>query len=105
VPGPSDRSYGLHVAKLAGIPREVVGRAREILFNLEKQELDDAGQPKMSYRTSKRTDARQKLLFAEDRERELFREIRKELAECDIAALPPLAALNILARLVEKLRQ
>ena len=105
VPGPSDRSYGLHVAKLAGIPREVVGRAREILFNLEKQELDDAGQPKMSYRTSKRRDALQKLLFAEDRERELFREIRKELAECDIAALPPLAALNLLARLVEKLRQ
>ena len=59
----------------------------------------------MSYRTSKRRDALQKLLFAEDRERELFREIRKELAECDIAALPPLAALNLLARLVEKLRQ
>jgi DNA mismatch repair protein MutS len=105
VPGPSDRSYGLHVAKLAGIPRPVVSRAREILFNLEKQELDDAGQPKMSYRTSRRKDARQKLLFAEDRERELFREIKKELAECDIAALSPLAALNLLARLVEKLGQ
>jgi DNA mismatch repair protein MutS len=105
VPGPSDRSYGIHVAKLAGIPRDVVARAREILFNLEKQELDDAGQPKMSYRTSKKKDVRQRLLFAEDRERDIFREIKQELADCDIAALPPLAALNLLARLVEKLRQ
>ena len=46
-----------------------------------------------------------KMLFAEDRERDLFREIERELRECDIAALAPLAALNLLARLVEKLRQ
>jgi DNA mismatch repair protein MutS len=105
VAGPSDQSYGIHVAKLAGIPRDVVARAREILFNLEKQELDEAGQPRIGYRTSKKRDLRQKLLFAEDREQELFREIKRELAECDIAALAPLAALNLLARLVEKLRQ
>ena len=105
VAGPSDQSYGIHVAKLAGLPRDVVARAREILFNLEKQELDEAGQPKIGYRTSKKRDPLQKLLFAADREQEIFQEIKKELAECDIAALPPLAALNLLARLVEKLRQ
>ncbi len=48
VAGPSDRSYGIHVAKLAGIPRDVIDRAREILFNLEKQELDESGQPRMA---------------------------------------------------------
>jgi len=105
VAGPSDQSYGIHVAKLAGIPRDVVARAREILFNLEKQELDEAGQPRIGYRTSKKRDPNQNLLFAEDREQEIFREIKKELADCDIAALAPLAALNLLARLVEKLRQ
>jgi DNA mismatch repair protein MutS len=105
VPGPSDRSYGIHVAKLAGIPRDVVARAREILFNLENQELDEAGQPKMSYKAARPRDPRQKMLFAEDREREVFREIERELVACDVAALSPLAALNLLARLVEKLRQ
>ncbi len=45
VPGPSDQSYGIHVAKLAGIPRTVIDRAKEVLFNLEKLELDEAGAP------------------------------------------------------------
>ncbi|HET6341710.1 MAG TPA: DNA mismatch repair protein MutS [Gemmatimonadota bacterium] len=37
-PGPSDRSYGIHVGRLAGLPDRVVGRAREILANLEAGE-------------------------------------------------------------------
>ena len=41
VAGGADRSYGIHVAKLAGMPREVIERAREILRNLEKRELDE----------------------------------------------------------------
>ena len=68
-------------------------------------ELDESGRPRMSYTSGRPRDPRQQMLFAEDRERELFREIERELRECDIAALAPLAALNILARLVEKLRQ
>jgi len=104
VPGPSDQSYGLHVAKLAGIPPDVISRAREILFNLEKQELDEAGQPKIAYRTPKKRDRNQRLLFAEDREVEAFREIRDELASSIVATLTPPAALNLLRRLAEKLR-
>ena len=45
VPGAASRSYGIHVAKLAGLPETVLRRAREILANLEAQELDDAGRP------------------------------------------------------------
>ena len=41
VPGPADRSYGIEVAKLAGVPRSVVDRAREILANLEEKSQDD----------------------------------------------------------------
>jgi DNA mismatch repair protein MutS len=37
-PGAADRSYGIQVAKLAGLPAEVVGRAREVLTLLEKTE-------------------------------------------------------------------
>ena len=105
VAGPSDQSYGIHVAKLAGIPPDVVGRAREILFNLEKQELDEAGQPRIAYTTPKNRDKNQMLLFREDREQEILSEIRNELASCDVASLTPLAALNLLSRLIQKLNQ
>jgi len=104
VPGPSDQSYGIHVAKLAGIPRDVIDRAREILFNLEKQELDEAGVPRLAYRTRPGGDRNQMLLFAEDREFALFREVRDEIETLDLSSLTPLEALNILSRLRDRLR-
>ncbi len=48
VPGGTDKSYGIQVARLAGLPQEVVGRAREILLNLEDGEFGEAGQPKIA---------------------------------------------------------
>jgi DNA mismatch repair protein MutS len=45
VAGAASRSYGIHVAKLAGLPEPVLRRARDILANLEAQELDEAGRP------------------------------------------------------------
>ncbi|MBF8251342.1 MAG: mutS, partial [Deltaproteobacteria bacterium] len=48
VPGGADRSYGIHVARLAGLPQEVLGRAREILLNLEKGEFSSEGMPKLA---------------------------------------------------------
>ncbi|WP_319765407.1 DNA mismatch repair protein MutS [Maridesulfovibrio sp.] len=45
VPGPADKSYGIEVAKLAGVPKPVVVRAREILANLEEKSQDVDGQP------------------------------------------------------------
>lgn len=48
VPGAADKSYGIQVARLAGLPAEVVARAKEILANLEDEELSDAGQPKLA---------------------------------------------------------
>jgi DNA mismatch repair protein MutS len=47
VPGAADKSYGIHVARLAGMPSEVVERAREILANLEEGEIE-AGLPKLA---------------------------------------------------------
>ncbi|MBU0579758.1 MAG: hypothetical protein KKA19_01160, partial [Candidatus Margulisbacteria bacterium] len=35
-PGGADRSYGIHVAQMAGLPQEVIGRAKEILVGLEE---------------------------------------------------------------------
>lgn len=48
VEGAADRSYGIQVARLAGLPASVVGRAREILTNLEKAELNAEGRPTLA---------------------------------------------------------
>jgi DNA mismatch repair protein MutS len=48
VAGAADKSYGIQVARLAGLPAEVVERAREILLNLEEGEFAEAGQPKIA---------------------------------------------------------
>ena len=47
-PGRSDRSYGIHVARLAGLPPETVARARTILAGLERDELSRGGRPSFS---------------------------------------------------------
>ena len=105
VPGPSDQSYGIHVAKLAGIPTEVVARAKEILFNLEKRELDDSGTPRIASRRSKKPDPNQMFLFAADRDRDIVRELTDEFARHDMDSLTPQDALALLRRVVERLRQ
>jgi DNA mismatch repair protein MutS len=48
VPGRSDRSYGIQVARLAGLPASVISRAREILGGLESDELSRGGRPTLS---------------------------------------------------------
>jgi DNA mismatch repair protein MutS len=100
--GPSDQSYGIHVARLAGIPRIVIERAKEILFNLEKKELDDAGLPRIAYSADRKKDKSQLLLFQEDREREKLEEVKEEIQNLSIDSLSPLEALNIISRLKTK---
>ena len=48
IPGGADKSYGIHVARLAGLPKKVLDRAHEVLFNLEQSEFDEVGVPKIS---------------------------------------------------------
>lgn len=105
VSGPSDQSYGIHVAKLAGIPRPVIDRAKEILFNLEKHELDDSGRPKIAYRSQKKYDKSQLLLFKEDQEKKALAEIKEEIEDIDISNLTPLEAIRLLDEFKEKLKE
>jgi DNA mismatch repair protein MutS len=95
VPGRSDRSYGIQVARLAGLPPTVIKRAREILMALERDELARGGRPSVSGTASE--PQRQLALFngpppADDR-------LRRKLAEVDIDRLTPLEALTLLAEL------
>jgi DNA mismatch repair protein MutS len=47
-PGAADKSYGIQVARLAGLPPEIVNRAKEILSNLEASELNAQGKPRLA---------------------------------------------------------
>lgn len=104
-PGPSDRSYGLQVAKLAGLPGEIIKRAREILFNLEKLELDEQGKPRFAYHHLNNRDRSQLWLFPDDRERLKLEEIKERLQSLDPENLTPLQALQIIFELKEEINK
>jgi len=94
VPGRSDRSYGIQVARLAGLPRAVIDRAREILGALERDELTRGGRPSVS---GTATDPQRQLgLFqsqpADDR-------LRERLSAVDVDRMTPIEALSLLAEL------
>ncbi len=105
VPGPSDQSYGIHVAKLAGIPSTVLKRAREILFNLEKKELDSEGIPKISYHQDDAMDDSQMFLFGGDEQYRLLKKIKDEIAACDVSTMTPVEALNMIDRLKKEVKE
>jgi DNA mismatch repair protein MutS len=86
-PGGTDRSYGIHVAQLAGLPQGVVGRAREILATLEGEHRMVPGPPPAD------RDPGQLPLFGEAR----IDPMMDELQALDVDTLTPLEALNRLA--------
>ncbi|MEE8278885.1 MAG: DNA mismatch repair protein MutS [Thermoanaerobaculia bacterium] len=99
VPGSSDKSYGLHVARLAGVPARVIDRAAEILANLEEQEYDLSGRPRLAKGASTPAAGPDQLsLFAPAEE-----VVASILREVDLERLSPLAALNLLQSLKSRL--
>jgi DNA mismatch repair protein MutS len=99
-PGGSDRSFGIQVARLAGLPAPVVVRAQEILSNLERTEFDREGRPRLAHSESADpAGTRQLALFAGEDEAVLG-----ELRRLDPETLTPLQALALLAELKKRLR-
>ena len=69
-PGAASQSYGIQVARLAGVPQPVIDRAREVLENLEAGSLDPLGFPKLArHRRRMGQDASQMTLFDKTRDR------------------------------------
>lgn len=99
VPGAADRSYGIQVAELAGLPPEVTGRAREVLANLEKQELDVQGAPVLARRQGESAGSGQFLLFSAEEELAL-----EKLRAVDLDQMTPVSALSLLASLQDRLK-
>ena len=100
VAGGADRSYGIHVAELAGLPRAVTERAREILSNLEKQALDVKGAPVLARHEGESAGEGQMLLFSASEELVL-----EKLRDVDVDNLTPVAALSVLASLQDRLKR
>jgi len=93
VPGGADKSYGIHVAQLAGLPRSVIHRAEEVLTELE----DGRGQKVRPKRG--RREPQQLPLFAPPSP------LLDDLAQLDIDSMTPLEALNKLYELKRKAKE
>jgi DNA mismatch repair protein MutS len=95
IPGGASHSYGIQVARLAGMPSDVVERAKEILQNLENGEFEE-GAPRLakSRKSQSKQDLRQYSLFEASEDL-----LRQRLKKLSISTLTPLEALNLLDEL------
>jgi DNA mismatch repair protein MutS len=94
VPGRSDRSYGIQVARLAGVPGSVIQRAAEILRALEQDELQRGGRPSLSGTPT--ASQRQLGLFSAEPP---SHPVLDRLRQIDVDRMSPIEALNLLAEL------
>lgn len=97
LPGRSDRSYGIQVARLAGLPETVIARARAILAALEQDALARGGRPSLA-RSANEPEQRQLGLFTEPAGEKLIDRLRS----VDLDQTTPLDALKLLAELKEE---
>ena len=96
VPGAADKSYGIHVARLAGVPRDVIGRANVILETLESDHHDEQGKFHIPART---THKKQLTLF-----NVAPHPLLDELKGLNLDEMTPLAALQELHRMKGELK-
>lgn len=99
IPGAADKSYGIHVAQLAGVPRTVLDRAKVILNTLETDHIDDSGKTKVPERRTQKKREQQLSLFES-----VEHPILGELRQLNVNEMTPIAALQELHRLREQLK-
>ncbi len=108
IKGGADKSYGIQVAKLAGVPDMVIDRAKEIVEQLSDNDITEKVQNiEINIKTEKKkpvkydeVDLEQISLFDTVKDEDIL----KELEETDITTLTPVDALNVLYRLQNKLK-
>ena len=104
VEGGTDKSYGIHVARLAGLPKGVIERSREILSNLEEAAIDKDNMPAFAAprrrKAHKKRRNRQLSLFTPAQE-----VVANELEKLDLEDLTPLDAMNKLSELKRRIEE
>jgi DNA mismatch repair protein MutS len=100
-PGSADKSYGIEVARLAGLPRSVIERAREVLKKHEEseKELSETLSPGAMHGEAN-SNGHQEILFTA-----LDRDVIERLRGADLDQLKPLDALNLLAELKKQIHE
>jgi DNA mismatch repair protein MutS len=93
VEGAASHSYGIHVARLAGLPVTVIDRAKQILATLEGDD-NDRENPRRATAANELEEPVQMALFGS-----VDRKLREELKRIDVTRITPLEALNLLSKL------
>jgi DNA mismatch repair protein MutS len=97
-PGSADKSYGIEVARLAGLPRSVIERAREVLERHEQSEHQLSGKLTPGAAQGADSNGKQQALFTP-----LDRAVLEALRQADLDQLKPVEALNLLAELKKQI--
>ena len=105
--GVASHSYGIEVARLAGLPPDVLRRAREILDNLEKGEFTSQGVPTIASGDDVKIAGKDEQLdlFSNGIDGKLVTQILDELAGTDVHEMTPIDAMNKLDELVKKIKK
>lgn len=112
IAGGAEKSFGIHVARLAGLPDRVVVRAEGVLRGLEesrestvdsRQTTDSGLQSSTSYATHSQLVAREANAVYDARA-EMWREVLRQIADVDIANMTPVQALNLLNAMQIKIK-
>jgi len=96
LPGGTDKSYGIHVAKLAGVPKSIVKRSAEILEELESTFAKEATSDRLARHKTKEPD--KDLLFVEK-----HKSVLDKLASTDVNKLTPIEAINLLNKIKQEI--
>ncbi len=103
IPGGASRSYGIQVARLAGLPAAVIDRSREILSNLERGELNDVGQPRLAQSQSPANGVGEMPQLQLFTARAGLTEVASLLDQTHLDTLTPIEALNLLHQMKRKM--
>lgn len=107
VPGATDKSYGIHVARIAGVPLSVTKRAREILEDIENESAISMNDTRAGRKHRNNAKYTQLILFdqAASAEESKPHPVLEQLRELDVNSLTPLEALNRLSQMKNRLEE
>ncbi|MHC5182585.1 MAG: MutS-related protein, partial [Planctomycetota bacterium] len=95
IPGGTDKSYGVHVAKLAGVPKSILTRSNEILNDLESTFAKEAAG---EYLSKNKTTNDEQMLFVQK-----HKSVLDKLNGLDVNTLTPIEAINLLAEIQQEM--